>query len=82
MHTKETFQALFHVLFRFHLKTVVNTSIHAVSHNSPNYSIRDILLHLPTTKATYCLAAEEESVGSIKRQVSLKQEYQHQNGQM
>ena len=44
---------------------------------SPNYSISDILLHLPTTKATYCLAAEEESVGSIKRQVSLKQEYQH-----
>ena len=49
---------------------------------SPNYSISDILLHLPTTKATYCLAAEEESVGSIKRQVSLKQEYQHRNGQM
>ena len=48
----------------------------------PNYSMSNILPHLPTTKATYCLAAEEESVGSIKRQVSLKQEYQHQNGQM
>ena len=46
----------------------------------PNYSMSNKLLHLPTTKATYCLAAEEESVGSIKRQVSLK--HQHRNGQM
>ena len=34
MYAKETFQALFHVFFRLHLKTGVNTSIHAVSHST------------------------------------------------
>ena len=34
-------------------------------------SIESDLRYLPTTKATYCLAADEESFGSTNKQVSL-----------
>jgi len=41
--------------------------------DSLSYSILSRGLgYSPTTKATYCLAADEDSFGSINKQVSLK----------